>query len=372
MALKPPKPDSSVPRALLPLSEMAALSPLFRGKTGAGFAKFLKWMLSIDKVEAFYEDICGWDGSRETGATGVEFCRRAIEESGYRLTLNGMPRDEAVAWLRENLPSGPFITVSNHTLGALDGLGLIDLFGSAAGPMPNAAPAGAGASAAEPRYKFMVNSLLMRMRAAASCFIPVTPTGAVRTAPTAESINGVYAAMEHLRGGGCLGLFPAGAVSNLELRKRPLIPGAGVTPDIRYRHAQGPLKKLRQEFSVASAPASIAGPSPAVIAGSDRQSLREPKVRDREWQMSIVKFIRRAGVPVLPVYNASQNSRFFYSLGLIDWRLRLTRLPAELLNKSGRELRFVAGPLISPEQIAAAGSLPALRSLLRSAVYALQ
>lgn len=303
MALKPPKTNPSVPRALLPLSEMAALSPLFRGRCGTGFAKMLKRALSIDKVEAFYEDICGWDGSHETGATGVEFCRRAVEESGYCMTLNGMPRDEAVAWLRENLPSGPFITVSNHTLGALDGMGLIDLFGSARGD-----------------YKFMVNAMLMRMRAAASCFIPVTPTGAVRTAPTAESINGVYAAMEHLRHGGSLGLFPAGAVSNLELGKRP----------------------------------------------------DEPKVRDRDWQPSIVKFIRRAGVPVLPVYNASLNSRFFYSLGLLDWRLRLTRLPAELLNKSGRELRFVAGPLITPDQIAAAGSLQDLRTLLRSAVYSLQ
>ena len=352
MALKAPKADPSVKRALLPLEEMAELSPLFRGSLGTGFAKVLKWVFSIDKVEAFYENICGWDGSVEKGAVGVEFCKRAIEESGYRMTLNGMPRDEAVDWLRENLPAGPFITVSNHTLGALDGLGLIDLFGSALGTMPGADSGlgGTGASAAEPRYKFMVNSLLMRMRAAASCFISVTPTGAVRTAPTAESINGVYAAMEHLRRGGCLGLFPAGAVSNLELGRRPVIE----MPD-RVGPDEGVIAGL-----------------PAVTPGGDRQSLAEPKVRDREWQMSIVKFIRRAGVPVLPVYNASLNSRFFYSLGLIDWRLRLTRLPAELLNKSGRELRFVAGPLITPDQIASAGSLAELRALLRSAVYSLQ
>ncbi|MBO4427264.1 MAG: hypothetical protein J5771_02110 [Bacteroidales bacterium] len=343
MALKAPKADPSVRRALLPLEEMAELSPLFRGSLGTGFAKVLKWMFSIDKVEAFYENICGWDGSAEKGAVGVEFCRRAIEESGYRMTLNGMPRDEAVDWLRENLPAGPFITVSNHTLGALDGLGLIDLFGSAMGTMQ-------GESAAEPRYKFMVNALLMRMRAAASCFISVTPTGAVRTAPTAESINGVYAAMEHLRRGGCLGLFPAGAVSNLELGRRPVVE----MPD-RVGPDDGVIAGL-----------------PAVTPGRDRQTLREPRVRDREWQMSIVKFIKRAGVPVLPVYNAALNSSFFYSLGLIDWRLRLTRLPAELLNKSGRELRFVAGPLITPDQIAAAGSLAELRTLLRSAVYSLQ
>lgn len=302
MALKPPKIDPGIPRALLPLSEMAALSPLFRGRMGTGFAKALKRMFAIDKVEAFYESICGWDGVRETGRTGEEFARGAIEESGFRMTLNGLPREEAISWLKDNLPSGPFITISNHTLGALDGLGLIDLFAHA-----------------RDDYKFMVNRLLLRMHAAASRFITVTPTGAVRTAPTAESINGVYAAMEHLNHGGCLGLFPAGAVSNLELKKR-----------------EG-----------------------------------EPKVRDREWQMSIVKFIRKAGVPVLPVYNAAQNSRFFYSLGLIDWRLRLTRLPAEMLNKSGHELRFVAGPLITPEQIAAAPSLQDLRALLRASVYSL-
>ena len=34
---------------------------------------------------------------------------------------------------------------------------------------------------------------------------------------------------------------------------QPLHADAGATPDIRYRHAQGQLKKLRQEFSAASA-----------------------------------------------------------------------------------------------------------------------
>ena len=303
---------------------MAEMSPLFRGKAGRAFAGGLKHLLKIDKVEWFYEKICGWDGEKETGATGIEFAKGSIEESGFRMTLNGMPRDEAIDWLRENLPSGGFITISNHTLGALDGLGLIDLFGHATGNLPDG----------ESRYKYMVNSLLLRMNAAASCFISVTPTGTVRTAPTAESIAGIYAAKAHLDAGGALGLFPAGAVSNLETGRRPIVR----LPD----------------------------------AGWDLPSCyTEPRVRDREWQMSIIKFIKRAGVPVLPVLNATQNSKFFYNLGLIDWRLRLTRLPAEMLNKRGQELRFVAGPMIPAEKIASVQSLKELRTLLRASVYSL-
>ena len=87
--------------------------------------------------------------------------------------------------------------------------------------------------------------------------------------------------------------------------------------------------------------------------------------------MSIIRFISKAGVPVLPVRFLDGNSRFYYSLGLIDWRLRLLRLPAELLNKSGKTIRLVTGPLISPEKIAEAANLQDLRSFLRASVYSL-
>ena len=322
-------PDN-IPSPLLPLEEMASLSGLFRGSAGRVLAKGIKSLLKIDEVEYFYAKICGWDGEKETGATGAEFAKGAIEESGFRMTLNGMPRDEAIGWLRENLPSGAFITISNHTLGALDGLGLIDLFGHA-----------------REDCKFMVNKLLMRMKAAASRFITVTPTGAERTAPTADSVAGVRAAVGHLQAGGCLGLFPSGAVSDKVPGRRPLV----TLPALDSASAH----------DSASAPAAAPWGLPATYT--------EPRIRDREWQMSIIKFIKRAGVPVIPVLDATLNSNFYYNLGLIDWRIRITRLPAEMLNKRGKELRFVMGQAISPEQISSVSDIKDLRTLLRASVY---
>ncbi len=100
--------------------------------------------------------------------------------------------------------------------------------------------------------------------------------------------------------------------------------------------------------------------------------MKEPRIRDREWQMSIIKFIRNAGVPVLPLRLLDGNSRFYYSLGLIDWRLRLLRLPSEMLNKSGKTLRILAGNLISPAELASFNSMDDLRAFLRASVYSLK
>ncbi len=87
--------------------------------------------------------------------------------------------------------------------------------------------------------------------------------------------------------------------------------------------------------------------------------------------MSIIKFIRNAGVPVLPLRLLNGNSRFYYSLGLIDWRLRVLRLPREMLNKAGKTLRIIAGPVIEPARLAEFHNLHDLRTFLRASVYSL-
>ena len=251
--------------------------------------------LNVDKIEAHAEALKDFHGP--------EFAQKVLEAAGMSYSVNGLPADEAVAHFREILPSGPFITISNHTMGAMDGISLIDFVGHVRAD-----------------YKYMVNELLWRVEPLRESLIPVTPNGATVGAPTAQSISGVRAAKEHLASGGCLGLFPSGAVSDLKL-----FPSHG-----------------------------------------------EPRVRDREWQMSIIKFIRNAGVPVLPLRLLDGNSRFYYSLGLIDWRLRLLRLPSELLNKSGKTLRILAGKIISPAELASFDSLDDLRSFLRASVYSLK
>ncbi|MBR4312497.1 MAG: hypothetical protein IKT86_04050, partial [Bacteroidaceae bacterium] len=165
-------------------------------------------------------------------------------------------------------------------------------------------------------YKLMVNQFLSRVEALSPSLIPVTPTGVERTVATRESIMGVRRALAHLRSGGALGLLPAGAISDF--------------------------------------------------------SLRDGCVRDREWQPAIIAFMAKAKVPILPVHFIDRNSSFFYMLGLIDWRVRLLRLPGEVFNKAHRPVRIVVGPVISVEaqhQYLATHTLKEYGMWLRERVY---
>ncbi len=291
---------------LISIHELEKASPLFRGRAGKAFALGLLRMLKVTEIE---RRIDGFEKYQ-----GPEFARKINEEAGMTYTVNGLPREEAIEHFKGLLPEGPFITICNHTMGALDGISLIDFVGHM-----------------REDYKYMVNAILARFESLKDNMISVNPNGNLIAAPTAQSIAGVRAAKEHLASGGCLGLFPSGAVSDLKLfQSRPVSETDGFPPH------------------------------------------REPRVRDREWQMSIIKFIRNSGVPVLPIRLLDGNSRFYYSLGLIDWRLRLLRLPSELLNKSGKTLRILAGPLIEPSRLTGFQNLHDLRTCLRPIVYSLE
>ena len=282
--------------ALISIEELEKVTPLFRGKAGNAFARFLLHLINVDDIEKLNDRLSTYKGA--------EFARAVNETAGITYTVDGMPREQALEHFRSKLPEGPFITISNHPIGSLDGLMLIDFIGHLRSD-----------------YKFMVNEILSRFESLRGSLISVTPNGNILAAPTARSIAGVREAKMHLESGGCLGLFPAGAVSDLKLGPRPK---------------------------------------------------DEPRVRDREWQTSIIKFIRNAGVPVLPIRLLDGNSAFYYNLGLIDWRVRLLRLPTEMLNKAGKTLRLVTGPIITPTQISALPDLETLRHYLRASVYSLQ
>ena len=294
--------------ALISIEELERISPLFRGKCGNAFARRVLHLLKLDSIEELNE--------RCSIHKGAEFARAVIEAVGAAYSVNGLPRDEALE--KFHIPEGPFITISNHPIGSLDGLALIDFIGHL-----------------RDDYKFMVNELLSRFEALRGSLISVNPNGKLLSAPTATSISGVRQAKLHLEAGGCLGLFPSGAVSDLKLGPRPAVSGAGV-------------------------------PGPT---GNPPHT--EPRVRDREWQTGIIKFIRNAGVPVLPIRLLDGNSAFYYNLGLIDWRVRLLRLPSEMLNKNGKTLRFITGPVIDAARISSFPDLDSLRQALRASVYSL-
>ncbi|MGM9753964.1 MAG: lysophospholipid acyltransferase family protein [Candidatus Cryptobacteroides sp.] len=265
---------------LYTVEQIEQLVPAFKSKAGHCVMRFVENITQLGKLNKVYTSLAGQYGVQLAESLLREF-KCSYEVAGFDPKL---------------LPSGPFITISNHPYGGVDGIALIDLFGHV-----------------RPDFKVMVNKILGIAKRLGDNFITVTPTGENRTAPTAESINGIKAAMQQVRSGGVLGLFPSGAVSDL----KPM----------------------------------------------------EGCIRDRDWQLPVIKLIKKLNVPVVPVRFFDRNSNFFYLLGLLSWKIRLLRLPCELFNKEGKKVRIGVGQVISPETINSYSSLEDLRAFLRSSVY---
>ena len=248
---------------LLTIHDLELMTPLFSGRAGHALAHSIMKALSIDRANELYD--------HNAHLIGADFAHSVLSELEVTYTILGNRNIQ--------LPEPPYITISNHPYGSIDGIILADLFGHYT-----------------PSYKIMANRILQRIKAMTPSFITVTPTGAERTTPTAESIIGIRRALQHLHDGGALGLFPAGAVSNLDLRHRC--------------------------------------------------------ISDRTWQPAIIRLIAQAHVPIVPVHFIDGNSYLYYILGLIDWRIRLLRLPAELFNKQHCPTRLYIGtPISTNEQL---------------------
>lgn len=266
---------------LLSIDELEKAAPIFRGAAGNAFGRMLMQILAVDKVNDLYD--------MNAALTGPDFARAVLKDIGVEYEVIGRER-------LEKLPDGPFITISNHPYGSIDGVMLVDLFGHI-----------------RPDFKVMVNRFLSRIGTLSDNFICVTPVGAERTAPTRDSIQGIKDSVAHVRGGHPLGLFPSGAVSDL--------------------------------------------------------SIKDGCIRDREWQEPVIRLIRKLNVPVVPVHFLDRNSDFYYSLGLIDWRVRLLRLPGEVFNKRGKRTRIAIGEIITPEVQKEFDDIGDFRDYLRNKVY---
>lgn len=265
---------------LLTLEELKRESPLFCGRCGTALGRGLMRLLSIDRVNDLYD--------RHSSLRGPDFARAVLDDIGvvYEVINPGV---------LDTLPDGPFITISNHPYGSIDGVMLVDLFGHV-----------------RPDFKVMVNRLLSRVETLADNFICVTPTGNERTAPTTDSLRGIKEALIHVRDGHPLGIFPSGAVSDLSLEDRC--------------------------------------------------------IRDREWQEPVIRLIRKLNVPVVPVHFLDRNSDFYYILGLLDWRVRMLRLPSEVFNKRGKRTRIALGRIVTPERQQEFPDIDSFRDFLRKEV----
>lgn len=164
---------------VLGYDEIVALAPQLKGKRR--LVEGLIHFLSIDKCNDMHSRLCD--------TPGPDFCRRMLDELDIKLKIDN-------AELLDHLPEGPFVTVSNHPFGALDGVTLIDLIGSR-----------------RPEFKVMVNMTLNYISALRPSFIAVDSLASDDPVKKAVSVRGIKEAMSRIRNGHPVGFFPAGAVA---------------------------------------------------------------------------------------------------------------------------------------------------------------
>lgn len=161
-------------------------------------------------------------------------------------------------------------------------------------------------------FKIIANFLLHRIEPLKPYIMPVNPFEDRKDVKS--SITGFKNAIMHLRDGHPLGVFPAGEVST-------------------YRDG-----KL---------------------------------VVDKPWEEAAMKLIKKAEVPVVPIYFHAKNSRLFYRLSKISDTLRTAKLPSELLTQKRRIIKVRIGKPISVKDQKEHETLPDFSDFLRRKTYML-
>ena len=190
---------------------------------------------------------------------------------------------------------GPYITVSNHPLGGIDGILLLKLM-----------------LEREPEFKIIANFLLHRIEPMKPYIMPVNPFETHKDAKS--SVLGIKETLRHLSDGKPLGMFPAGEVST---------------------YKDGVL------------------------------------VVDKPWEIGAIKVIRKAQVPVVPIYFHAKNSRLFYFLSSLNDTFRTAKLPSELLTQKNRVIKVRIGKPISVAEQNEYDTIESYSEFLRKKTYML-
>lgn len=168
---------------ILNYEDICRMAPFLRGHRRI-VEGLMRWLI-LDKCNEVHGTYCH--------TTGVPFANLLIDDA-YKVKKR--IRNEEVL---DRFGEMPFVTVSNHPLGALDGIMLIDIIGRH-----------------RPDYKVMVNMFLNYITAMRPSFIAVDPSGSENPAKKAETMHGIRQAIAHVRAGHPMGFFPAGAVSKID------------------------------------------------------------------------------------------------------------------------------------------------------------
>ena len=161
-------------------------------------------------------------------------------------------------------------------------------------------------------FKIIANFLLHRIKPLKPYVMPVNPFEERKDAKS--SLMGFKQALAHLRAGHPLGVFPAGEVSTYH---------------------------------------------------DDNMLI------DRPWEPAAMKLIKKAEVPVVPIYFHGKNSGLFYRLSRLSDTLRTAKLPSELLTQKNRVIKVRIGHPISLNAQKEHETLSEFTEFLRKKTYML-
>lgn len=173
--------ESPIKPKVLDYDDICKMVPFFEGKPK--LVNFLFKMLKVDKVNWLHEN--------NYKTPGAPFTKGILKDLGITVVVENKE-------ILDTLPEGPFITVSNHPFGALDGITLISELASR-----------------RKDYKVMVNLILNYITAMRENFIAVDPVATNDPAKKAITMRGIREAMMHVKKGHPLGFFPAGSVAKI-------------------------------------------------------------------------------------------------------------------------------------------------------------
>lgn len=250
------------------------------GFLGTSMGWLLMKLLKISTLNRIYD--------RNKHLHDLEFINALLDEFEINFEI---PEED----LKRIPTKGPFITISNHPLGGIDGILLLKLL-------------------LEHRedYKIIANFLLHRIEPLKPYVMPVNPFENHKDAKS--SVTGFKSAIQHLRDGHPLGIFPAGEVST-------------------YRD--------------------------------------DKLLVDRPWEVAAMKLVKKAEVPVVPIYFHAKNSKLFYRLAKLNDTLRTAKLPSELLTQRERIIKVRIGNPISVHDQREHQDLDEFTEFLRKKTYVL-
>ncbi|UKI45368.1 MAG: hemolysin [Phocaeicola vulgatus] len=175
--------------SVIDIDDLKEMSPFFRTTFGKWIGKIAIKLSGVGRVNRVHRNSCHLRGAAFTSALLKD------PEIDLQYKLHHAER-------LDNLPEGAFITVSNHPIGSLDGIMLIDIIASR-----------------RPDFKVMVNGVLTKVGAMKDNFISVQPDTKHQGGNLAN-MGGVRLCMKQIQEGHPMGFFPAGAMSFYNKEKK--------------------------------------------------------------------------------------------------------------------------------------------------------